>query len=168
MGGAGAGKTTGRHPLGSPGVPKAHGVLHAKLALEGSQRRGRVEGPVAPRGAREAILKNMPMMAIMVKRPLASSARSFLASSAGSLEVITFQPYSPGFPVLCSPTPKVPSTMSAKKTICTQPMVGTLSRSTRPPVPSRGRAPWRWRPSRWGHPRTSSLRRSRGSPGTCP
>ena len=37
----------------------------------------------------------MPMMAIMAKRPLASSALNFLDFSAGSLDVRTFQPYPP-------------------------------------------------------------------------
>ena len=45
--------------------------------------------------------KNMPMMAIMAKRPLASSALNFFDFSAGSFDVRTFQPYSPGVPFLC-------------------------------------------------------------------
>ena len=36
--------------------------------------------------------KNMPMMAIMARRPLASSADSFLVFSAGSEEVNTLKP----------------------------------------------------------------------------
>jgi len=44
--------------LGKPdGVPEAHRVLHAELALEGPQGRARVGGPVAPGAASEAILE---------------------------------------------------------------------------------------------------------------
>merc|ERR1719432_620613 len=39
------------------GVPKAHRRLHTKLVLESTQRRSRVEGPVTPRGASEAVLE---------------------------------------------------------------------------------------------------------------
>ncbi len=72
----------------------------------------------------------MPMIAIIARRPLANSADSFLALVAGSLDVITFHPNSPGLPVELAS--KVPSTMPAKKAICTQPMAGTLLKAARP------------------------------------
>ena len=40
----------------------------------------------------------MPMIAIMAKRPLASSACNFLVFSAGSEEVSTVKPSWPGLP----------------------------------------------------------------------
>ena len=39
------------------GVPEADGCLDAQLVLEGSERRGRVQGPITPSASCQAILK---------------------------------------------------------------------------------------------------------------
>merc|ERR1719203_132464 len=41
-------------------IPEANRSLHAQLALEGTEWRGGVERPVAPRGAGQAVLKEHP------------------------------------------------------------------------------------------------------------
>ena len=48
----------------SGGIPKPDWFLHAKLVLEGTQRRSGVVGPVTPGASGQAVLTKAPLMSI--------------------------------------------------------------------------------------------------------